>query len=114
MSGCLAALLSDHAFPEAYLPDSPGGLGKRHHLGGLAPLSLFLDILGVDLQTPNRVRLWGTSPFEGRVVIRWRGLTLERARQETRVGFADGKSTLVRDAEPVIVEQVEEGEKVEP
>jgi len=114
MSGCLSALLSDHAFPEAYLPDSPGGLGKRHHLGGLPPLSLFLDILGVDLQKPNRVRLWGTSPFEGRVVIRWRGLTVERARRETRVEFADGKSTVVRDDQAVIVEQVEEGEIVEP
>jgi hypothetical protein len=113
MTGALATLRSEHAFPEAYQPDAAGGLGKRHHLGGLPPLSLFLDVLGVSLQTPNRVLLQGTSPFESRVVIRWRGLMVERTRSEARVEFADGRGAVVRDDEKVIVEQVEEGATAE-
>jgi len=110
MTGALTTLQSDHAFREAYPPDAPGGLGKRHHLGGLPPLSLFLDILGVSLQTPRRVTFQGPSPFENRVVIRWRGLMVERTPQQTRVEFADGRGTVVRGDEAVIVEQVGEEE----
>jgi len=110
MTGALATLRSEHGFPEAYQPDLPGPLGKRHHLSGLPPLSLFLDILGVDFHTPYRVVLRGPSPFDGRVVIQWRGLTLERTPSETRVEFADGRAVVVPGGEQVIVEQVEEGE----
>lgn len=106
----LDSLRRDHAVRQAYHPESGEGLGRRNDVRGLPPLSLFLDVLGVGLLSPNRVLLEGRSPFEGRVVLRWRGLTVDRAQAETRVQFADGGSAVVEGEEAVFVERVEEAQ----
>jgi hypothetical protein len=106
----LTSLRREHAVFAAYDPETGEGLGRRNDVRGLPPLSLFLDILGVGLQSPDRVQLTGKSPFDGRVVVRWRGLVVDRSPAETRVQFADGSTAVVETAEPVIVERVEGGE----
>jgi hypothetical protein len=110
----LVSLRRDHAVHQSYHPESGLGLGRRNDARGLPPLSLFLDVLGVGLLSPNRVLLEGRSPFEGRVVLRWRGLTVDRSQAETRVQFADGRSAVVEGEEAVLVERVEETQLSEP
>jgi hypothetical protein len=110
----LDSLRRDHAVRQAYHPESGEGLGRRNDVRGLPPLSLFLDVLGVGLLSPNRVLLEGRSPFEGRVVLRWRGLTVDRAQAETRVQFADGGSAVVEGEAAVFVARVQEAQVNEP
>lgn len=108
------SLRRDHGLHQAFHPETGAGLGRRNDLRGLPPLSLFLDILGIDLLSPDRVQLQGRSPFAGRVVVRWRGLTIDRAQAETRVQFADGGSATVEGEEAVVVERVEEDQRGDP
>jgi hypothetical protein len=114
LNDSLNSLRRDHAVWQSYHPESGEGLGRRNDVRGLPPLSLLLDVLGVGLLSPDRVLLEGKSPFEGRVVLRWRGLTVDRGQAETRVQFADGGSAVVAGEQSVIVERVEQGALEEP
>jgi hypothetical protein len=106
LTDSLESLRRDHAVRQAYHPETGEGLGRRNDVCGLPPLSLFLDVLGVGLSSPDRVSLEGRSPFEGGVVLRWRGVTVDRTPSKTRVQFADGGSAVVEGEEPVMVERV--------
>jgi hypothetical protein len=70
-------------------------------------LSLFLDILGVGLRSPKRIDLRGESPFEGTVVVRWRGVEIRKDGADTRIVFPSGASAHVEGPEPVEVETIE-------
>ncbi|HMK07639.1 MAG TPA: hypothetical protein VK449_01280 [Anaerolineales bacterium] len=108
MRAVAAGLRREHAFFEAYHPDTGEGLGHRHDGRGLALLSLFLEVLGVDFVSTDLVRLEGESPFE-HAVARWRGVTVERGPAQTRVEFSDAGSAVVEGAAPVFVERTEDG-----
>jgi hypothetical protein len=106
MRGPLAALQADGTFRECYNADAPQGLGERNHIVGVAPLSVFLRILGVRLLSPRRVGLEGTNPFPWPVTIRWRGLEVRREPAgPTRVTFPDGQSTRLEGEDERLVEE---------
>jgi hypothetical protein len=102
----LDSLRRDHSLRQAYHPDSGEGLGRRNDILGLPPLSLFLDILGIGLRSPSQVVLSGTSPLPGPVVVRWRGLQIERTDTGARVTFPDGGVASWVGGEPSMVEEV--------
>jgi hypothetical protein len=106
----LDSLRRDRTFWQSVHPETGEGLGRRHAVRGAPPLSLLLDILGVGLRSPDRVRLEGRSAFDHPVVVRWRGLEIERSPSSTRVRFADEQSTLVEDEAATLVERVAEPE----
>jgi hypothetical protein len=108
------SLRRDHGFWSAVHPESGAGLGRRLDLRGVPPLSLFLDILGIGLRSPDCVRLEGRSPLEYPVIVRWRGITVDRSKSETRVQFPDGGTAVVKDEAPVLVERVVEGGDAAP
>jgi hypothetical protein len=66
---------------------------------------LFLDVLGVQLQSPQRVLLSGVSPFERPAIVRWRGVEVRRDPAETKVTFPSGAATHVAGPEAVVVEE---------
>ena len=103
MEACIYSLRQDHALREAYNADELGGLGDFDHIWGVAPLHLFLQVLGVRLISPHKVWMRGTHPFSNPVAIRWRGLKLECRPNEFEVIFPDGQQILV--SEPGFVEQ---------
>ncbi len=72
-------------------------------LAGLAPVGLFLKVLGVELMAGGRVRLEGKNPFPWPVTVRYRGLTVRREADETQVTFPDGKTVTVNQTEACIV-----------
>ena len=78
-------------------------LGERNALNGLAPLDLFLRVLGVEILSSKRVKLEGVNPFPWDVTIQYKGLKVIRGQEKTEVVFANGKSVTVVDIEPVIV-----------
>ncbi len=98
-------LKRDHAFREAYNAEEPGGIGDRDHLWGVAPLGLFLEVLGVRLISPRKVVLRPRNPFPWPVTIRWRGLTLRWEEARAWVTFVDGQQVEVTGDGLQVVEQ---------
>ncbi len=106
MRNVVGALKEDKAFRARYNPDHEGGVGGRGYIEGVAPLSLFLQTLGVRLITPRKVWIRPGNPYPWPVTLRWRGLIVQCEQGETRVRFPDGQEVVLQDAEAQIVEQV--------
>ena len=106
LSDSIESLRRDHAVRQAYHPETGEGLGRRNDVGGLPLLSLLLEILGIDLRSPSRVLLSGESPFADPVVVRWRGMQVERTAEGARVTFPDGATATWEGGEPSIIKQL--------
>jgi hypothetical protein len=107
MAACIHTLREDQAFRESYRPDEPGGMGKRGHSSGAAPLSLVLDILGVRLISPHKVALRGYNPFIHPIRLRHRGIEISWEEDGARVKFPDGAETVVMGQQVQLVEETE-------
>ena len=57
MQAVIQCLKQGHAFYERYNAETGSGIGERGALRGLAPVGLFLQVLGVNIVSPGRVRL---------------------------------------------------------
>ncbi len=91
------------SFFQIYQAESGAGLGERGHLAGLAPVGLFLDVLGVRFLSPLRVALSGKNPFPWPVVVQYRGTQVTRRLDETMILFANGCRMSVQDPSDGIV-----------
>ncbi|MGZ9224693.1 MAG: hypothetical protein ACXW4M_03965, partial [Anaerolineales bacterium] len=78
-------------------------MGERNALSGLAPVGLFMQVLGVEILSSTRVKLEGANPFPWDVTIQYKGLKVIRGQEKTEVVFANGKSVVVTDIEPTVV-----------
>nr|MBC8496696.1 hypothetical protein [Chloroflexota bacterium] len=104
MTAIISNLKKHHAFAQSYNVETGAGVGERNALQGLAPLSLFLETLGVRLIFPSKVALEGHNPFPWPVTIKYRGLTILREDKKTRVTFPGGQTAVVENPDPHIVE----------
>lgn len=100
MDAISLTLKRDAAFRRYYDPAIGYGAGERNALAGLAPLGLFLDVLGVRIISPTRVWLAGFNPFPWPVTVKYRGLTVLRQMEKTTVIFPDGQSIVSHDPQP--------------
>jgi hypothetical protein len=105
LNGQLHALRTVHGLAQSFDPQSLQALGRRNHLQGTPPLSLFLGTMGVGLRSPGKVFLEGNLPFDGEVIVRWRGAEIRRTAEETLVTFPSGATSRIRPPDPVIVEE---------
>jgi len=103
MTGIVQNLKQKRAFYQRYHADTGRGLGERNALSGLAPVGLFLQVLGVQVLSPTRVRLEGENPFPWPVTVQYKGLKILRGLDRTEVKFPDGRSVIVDDPAPCIV-----------
>jgi hypothetical protein len=103
MNAVIQNLKRKRAFYQRYHAVTGAGLGERNALTGLAPLGLFLQTLGVTIFSATRVRLEGCNPFPWPVTLRFRGLTVTRGIDSTKVTFHNGKSVTVTDPAPCVV-----------
>jgi hypothetical protein len=103
MAAIIQNLKRDHAFRQNYHSETAIGLGERNALGGLAPLRLFLETLGVRLISRERVHIEGYNPFPWTVTIKYRGLSITREKQKTTVVVPGGQRAVVRSPEPRII-----------
>jgi hypothetical protein len=103
MTGIVQNLKQNRAFYSRYHAENGIGMGERNSLNGLAPVDLFLRVLGVEILSSTRVKLEGTNPFPWNVTINYRGLKVIRGQQKTEVIFANGKSVTVTEPDPLIV-----------
>jgi hypothetical protein len=103
MTGVIQNLRQNRAFYARYHAENGTGMGERNSLNGLAPVDLFLRVLGVEILSNTRVRLEGLNPFPWDVTLSYRGLKVKRGQDKTEVVFANGKAVTVKDSDPVIV-----------
>jgi hypothetical protein len=106
MSAVIQNLKKQHAFFRAYHAETGEGLGERNPLQGLAPLGLFLETLGVAIQSPTRLTLTGKNPFPWPVTVKYRGLTVTRQAEQTVVVFPDGQTLTLDDPTEAVVSAV--------
>ncbi|MGZ9223704.1 MAG: hypothetical protein ACXW4Q_16485, partial [Anaerolineales bacterium] len=103
MTGIIQNLKQNRAFYARYHAEKGIGLGERNALNGLAPIGLFLRVLGVEILSNTRVKLEGNNPFPWDVTINYRGLKVVRGQEKTEVIFPNGKSVTVTETDPVDV-----------
>ena len=103
MTAIIQSLKQNRAFFARYHAEKGTGIGERNSLSGLAPVGLFLKVLGVEILSSTRVRLEGENPFPWNVTIQYRGMKVIRGQSKTEVVFANGKSVVVTDLAPTVV-----------
>jgi hypothetical protein len=104
MTAVVQNLKQNRAFFARYHAESGAGIGERNALTGLAPVGLFLQVLGIQILSPTRVRVEGENPFPWQVSIAYRGLKVVRGLEGTIITFPNGKSVKVTDLSPCMVE----------
>jgi hypothetical protein len=104
MTAVIQNLKQNSSFYARYHAENGNGIGERNALNGLAPVGLFLQVLGVQVLSPTRVRLEGETPFPWEVTVRYRGLKVVRGLNSTVVTFPNGKSVTVTELSPCVVE----------
>ncbi len=95
MSAITSALKARQGFFQLYDGQTGEPSGERNILDGLAPVGLFLDILGVQLISSDSVIVNGFNPFSWPVTVKYRGLTVIRQEKQTLVLFHDGQTATV-------------------
>jgi hypothetical protein len=103
MSAVTRNLKQQHAFASSYHARSGIGIGERNSVQGLAPLGLFLDTLGVRIESPQQVVLSGKNPFPWSVTVKYRGLSITRHPDQTLVVFPDGETVTLDDPIDAVV-----------
>ena len=104
MNAIIKNLKQNRAFYQRYHAEKGTGIGERNSLTGLAPVGLFMQVLGVSVYSATKVRLEGRNLFPFPVTIRYKGLTIVRAQEQTTVTFPNAESVIVKDEAPCIVE----------
>lgn len=104
MTAVIQNLKQDRTFRARYHAERGTGIGERNALSGLAPVGLFMKILGVEILSGTRVSIERENPFPWDVTIEYKGLKVVRGQKQTEVIFANGKSVTVTGTEPTVVE----------
>ena len=86
-----------------YDSDTGRPVGQRNAISGLVPLRLFLQIAGLCLINPDRVAVWGSSPFPWPIEVSWQGLVLRREGSKTDIIFPDGTTYQGVSDQPVLL-----------
>jgi hypothetical protein len=100
MNAITQNLKQEHAFFRSYLASNGYGLGDRNSLLGLAPLGLFLQVIGVQIITPYRVHITGPNPFPWPITVKYKGLTIIQHKRKAMIIFPDGQSVTQRNDKP--------------
>jgi hypothetical protein len=103
MDAVVQNLKRNRTFYQRYHAQTGNGIGERGALTGLAPVGLFLQVLGVTIISDECVRLEGTNPFPWPVTIQYKALKVLRGLDRTEVIFPNGRSVAVVDPAAVMV-----------
>ena len=104
MDAIILNIRKNGTFRKTYNAATGAGIGERNAVLGLPPLDLFLQTLGVRIESIWRVHLSGTNPFPWPVVIRFRGLEIRRQAESTMVTFPNGETITVETTGPCVVD----------
>ena len=73
-----------------YHADEAKGFGEDHHLGGIVPLKLLADVIGIRIIAEDKVWLGGEFTWDHPITVEQHGVTVTRSAEESRVEFPSG------------------------
>ena len=97
MKAFVKNLKNNKSYYDSYCAGTGVGYGERNSLNGLISIRLFLDTLGVQVLSPNKVIISGENPYPWPVTIRFQGLTVFREIHRTKITFPGGQSAIVKN-----------------
>jgi hypothetical protein len=103
MKDIIQNLKKHKAFRRYYHAEIFEGDGEQNPLQGLAPISLFLETLGVRLMSQQQLLLTGFNPYPWPVTVKYRGMTVLRRKDISTVIFPDGQDLTVDDPAPHLI-----------
>ena len=90
-------------FAEQVVDVQGTSFGQRNQLIGLPPVSLFLELLGIRLLSPEKIEVRHLNPFPWPVKITYRGTTLVCEQEQITVQFIYGEAVTISEELPCIV-----------
>jgi hypothetical protein len=91
MSGSLA----EHgAFYRCFLHNREP-VSEENPLSGLFPVRLALKLLGMQVNSQNRILIRENSPYDMPVTVKYRGMKMIRQKEQAQIAFPNGQSVLV-------------------
>ena len=75
-----------------YHAEAIQGFGEAHHIGGIAPLQLLCDALGVQIPAPDRVWVGGDFTWGAAYSVEQHGVTVRRSDSAIDIEFPSGHS----------------------
>jgi hypothetical protein len=103
MNTLVSQFEKDGCFRRTYAAENGQGLGEKNHLEGLAPVGIFLEVLGIHLINPWKVYILGKNPFPWPVTVKYCGMTVLSQKSKTTIIFPDGQTVSVTDDGPHLV-----------
>ena len=103
MTAVIQNLKQQHSFYRAYHAETGAGIGEHNSVQGLAPLGLFMQVLGLEIQSDRRLTLSGKNPFPWPVTVKYRGLTVTRQAENTEITFPDGQTLTLKDPTEAVI-----------
>ena len=100
MGAVINQLKSGSGFAQSYDAHTGQPGGERNSLFGLAPVGLFLQTAGLERFSPTEVIVRGNNPFPWPITVQYRGVTVVREGEETRVTFPTGKPVVLNGPGP--------------
>jgi hypothetical protein len=100
MSAILPVLKDPGTFRSAYSALSGKPSGEGNSIAGLAPLGIFLKIVGIQQIRQNEVILSGNNPFPWPVTVKYQGMTITCHSKDVVVSFSTGHTITVDGSGP--------------
>ncbi|MCY4063659.1 MAG: hypothetical protein OXG53_14910 [Chloroflexi bacterium] len=110
LAGLARVLAREGKLSQFYHADEAKGFGEDHHIGGIVPLKLLSDLLGVSIVAPDRAWVGGEIVWGEAISVEQHGVLVQRDHDDIRIDFPSGHSEclsadapwqLVRDPIPV-------------
>ncbi|MDE2818559.1 MAG: hypothetical protein OXI40_02375 [Chloroflexota bacterium] len=90
----------DGRLSQFYHAEEIKGFGEDHHIGGIAPLKLLSDVIGVRILSPRKLWVGGPFTWEQEVKVEQHGVVVARSADGIQIDFPSGYSlSLAAEAE---------------
>ncbi len=96
LDAIVATLKKSQTFREHFNAQDSLPSGERNHLRGLAPVGLFLKVLGVKIISEKEIILSGINPFPWPITVKYRGTSITRHQKDSVVTFLSGQTISVK------------------
>ena len=81
----------DGHFSQFYHADKSGGFGESHHIGGIVPLHLLSEVIGIRIVSPGKVWVGGDFVWEQDIAVKQHGVTVTRSDAQIKIDFPSGR-----------------------
>ncbi|MCY4070146.1 MAG: hypothetical protein OXG60_02490 [Chloroflexi bacterium] len=92
LRGLSQVLERDGHLSQFYHAGEIKGFGEDHHIGGIVPLKLFSDVIGVRILSPLKVWVGGPFTWEQEIKVEQHGVVVTRNADGIQIDFPSGYS----------------------